>query len=177
MNDPCIIPTKIIWKRTVKNAIIYKEDVLWRERLHSENDFEYFVRLHTDIKPALVYTLSNERSYLFTASLIAKIWARSVKIESKNCVYCGSIYEDYLAHIISTCLISSDIRDSFYNDIRFLTSRYLVDKMRQLSERENVLKILGADIEPRIDEGLQVYFSKRCFKYVVDCHKYFDKLT
>ena len=81
-----------------KNAIIYKEDVLWRKRVHSENDFEYFVRLHTDIKPALVYTLSNERSYLFTANLIAKIWARSVKIESKNCVYCGSIYEDYLVH-------------------------------------------------------------------------------
>ena len=40
MNDPCIIPTKIIWKRTVKNAIIYKEDVLWRERLHSENDYK-----------------------------------------------------------------------------------------------------------------------------------------
>ena len=164
----------INWKRTVKNAVISKEAVLWKDRLCSETDFEYFARLHTDIKPAMVYTLSNERSYVFTSNLIAKIWARSVNLESKNCVYCGSIYEDYIAHIISNCLISSDIRASFYHDINLLTNRDFVYNMRQLSEREHMLKILGAETEPHIDENLQVYFSKRCFKYVVDCHKYFD---
>ena len=122
MNDPCILPTKVNWKRTVKTPLNLKK-LCYGEK---ETDFEYFVRLHTDIKPAFIYTISNERSFIYTAYLIAKIWTRSVNLEHKNCVYCGLIYEDYLAHIISKCIISSDIRASYYNDISSLTSRYFV---------------------------------------------------
>ena len=155
-------------------AIKTKEALLWRDRINSETDFEYFIKLHTDIKPALVYAISKDQSYLPTTLLIAKIWSRSILIENKTCAYCGSMYEDFIAHIISTCLISRDKRTTFYQDISVITDIYFTQQLRQLNERDILLKILGACNEPVIDDNLKIQFIKRCYKYVIDCFKYFD---
>ena len=174
LKDPCLLPSKYKWKRTVKNAIKTNEFVLWRERLYSETDFEYFRNIQTNIKPALVYTISKDQSYLPTIVLIAKIWARSSHLENKTCVYCGTIYEDFIAHIISTCLISSEKISIFYRDIGMITSLNFAQQLKQLNERDILLKMLGACTEPYIDDELHIHFVKRCYKYVIDCHLYFD---
>ena len=71
-------------------------------------DFEYLKKqLHTDIIPALVYTISKYQSYLQTVLLIVIILSITTDLENKTCSYCGSLYKDFLANIISTCLISS----------------------------------------------------------------------
>ena len=128
--DPCLLPSKFKWKQTVKSAIKTKETVLWRDRINSDTDFVYFKKLQTDIKPALLYTISKDQSYLQTALLIAKLWSRSIDLERKTCAYCGSIYEDFIAHIISTCLISSDKRTKFYQDISVLTNIYFAQQLK-----------------------------------------------
>ena len=130
--------------------------------------------IQTNIKPTLVYTISKNQSYLPTTLLIAKIWSRSIEIENKTCAYCGSMYEDFIAHIISTCLISSEKRSIFYRDIGMITSLNFAQQLKQLNERDILLKMLGACTEPYIYDDLNIHFVKRCYKYVIDCHIYFD---
>ena len=96
--------------------------------------------------------------------------------EDKNCSYCGAIYQDFTSHIVATCLISSDIRETFYDDMCLITNRDLMNSIINLNEKELLLKLLGANIPPFVNETVFVSFTKRCFKYVIDCYQYYKSM-
>ena len=144
--------------------------------MNVDSDFEYFKILHSDIKPVLIYKLSNDNAYNTTINIIAKIWSRSVYIEDKYCPYCGAVYQDFTSHIIATCLISSDIRETLYNDICLITNRDFLNCISILNEKETLLKMLGANIPPFVNETAFIPFTKRCFKYVIDCYQYYKSM-
>ena len=150
------------------------EKLLWNERIDVDSDFEYFKILHCDIKPALVYQLSKDYTYNGTRTVnkIAKLWARPVNIQIKNCAYCGSIYQDFISHIVAKCLISSETRDTYYKDIRMITNIDLVNGLKNLHDKEIILKLLGANIPPHINEEVYFSFLKRSYKFIIDCYQY-----
>ena len=172
-NNQCEIPSKYAWKCIVKKAVYSKETILWKARLSIDSDFMYFKLLQEDIKPALVYTLSKNYAYIFTANKVAKIWSRSIIIENKTCLFCAENYEDYITHIVGKCLITSDMRESFFNDICSMTNADLVNCLKQLNEKD-LLKLLGSNKPPYVNETYFVSFMIRCYKFIIDCHQYFE---
>ena len=172
VNKSCQVPSKYAWKCSVKKAIYTLETQLWRERLGLDSDFKYFRILHADIKPALVYQLSKEHSYLFMADKIAKLWSRAVNSVNENCRHCGERYEDNLSHIVSKCHITLAKRETLFNDICVLTGRDFVSSLRCLDETDFLLKLLGAKIGPYINNEVFVFVMKRFYKFIIDCNKY-----
>ena len=169
----CELQSKYAWKRIVKTAVYSNETVMWKERLNTDSDFMYFRLIQEDIKPALVYTLSKDFAYIFTANKIAKIWSRSVIVENKNCSFCDSNYEDHISHIIGKCLITSDKRETFFNDICSMTNIGLVNCLKHFNEKDLLLKLLGANLPPYVNETVFVSSMIRCYKFIIDCNQYF----
>ena len=172
IRNPALLPSKYTWENIVKRAVYDNEKLLWNERINVDSDFEYFKILHCDIKPAMLYELSKDYAYSITVNKIAKLWARSVSIQDKNCSYCGAIYQDYISHIVATCLISSDIRNVFYEDIRMISGTSLLDNLKHLQEKELIVKLLGANIPPYVNNEVYFSFLKRSYKFIIDCYQY-----
>ena len=91
---------------------------------------------------------------------------------NKNCEYCGAIYEDHFSHTVSMCLNTSGIRDSFFKDICAITNRDFINSLKCLNESELLLKLLGANIEPYVNEEVFVSVMKRFYKFITDCNEY-----
>ena len=172
VNKSCQVPSKYAWKCIVKRAIYSLETHLWKERLSLDSDFKFFRILHVDIKPALVYQLSKEHAYIFTADKIAKIWSRSFTLVNESCVNCGLMYENNISHTISTCLTTSCMRDTLLKDICAITNRDFISSLKLLNETDFLLKLLGANIEPYVSEDVFVSVMKRFYKFIIDCNQY-----
>ena len=168
-----LFPSKGEWKKTVNKSIIKSETLLWKSRLNADRDFEYFKYLHTDIKPAIIYQLSNEPSFRFIAKEIANIWSKPASDVNNECPYCKEVNRNQISHIISNCLISKDKKDSFLTKLSsILTNEAVIIEIINMSSSDLTLKLLGAEIGPLLEKDKNTLFLKLAFKYIFECQKY-----
>ena len=165
-----------VWKRTVNKSVYSKESQLWSERIHSDSDFTFFKVLHTEIKPAIIFQVSNEHSFLQSVDIITRIWTRRLILEENVCVYCNVLYTDPICHILSNCNNTKQLKAEFKQSLLQNFDNTIVNSIVNLNDNLFMLKVLGADVGIYLDRELHILFLKESFKFVAKCKRQYDKM-
>ena len=153
-NNPAF-PSKSKWKNIVNNCIVRSETILWNNRLDADREFEFFKYLHTDIKPAIVYGISNEISFRCIAKEIANIWSKLSSNENFECPYCTEVNSNRISHIVSNCLITKDKKHLFLTKVSaILKNNTVITEIKNMNSANFTLKLLGASIGPFLEKEI-----------------------
>ena len=168
-----MFPSKGEWKNAVNKSVMRAETLLWNNKINADKDFEYFKYLHKDIKPAIIYQVSNEQSFRLIAKEIAYIWSKPASDVNYKCPYCNEENRNQISHIVSNCFISKDKKDSFLIKLSsILNNEAIMIEINDMSSSDFTLKLLGAEIGPFLEKDKNTLFLKLAFKYILGCQKY-----
>ena len=171
-NNPAF-PSKGKWKNIVNKSIFRSESILWKNRLNADRDFDYFKYLHTDIKPAIVYKISNKLSFRCIEKEIATIWSKPVSDDMYECPFCTEVSRNKLVHLVSNCSITANKKVLFLTNLTsILNSNAIINEIKNMSASDFTLKLLGGEVGPILDQDKNILFLKLAFKFILECQQY-----
>ena len=86
-------PTKIVWRRSINEAIKVKHDTEWLNRIKTSSDFCRFRDIHSSICIAKIWTFPNNSSELRTAYFVAKLLAKVPVYTEQICGICNRTFD------------------------------------------------------------------------------------
>ena len=163
------LPNSCIWKNIVKNCIVLHESEQWDQRLSMHNDFMFFRVLQTNIEPCLVYKMYEQSCHRRNMSTMAQLWCRPPAIQIETCSNCEQSYFEPLIHILTECSVTDNLRQTFFDKVRFAHGSTFADELLSIDVLDLTLKLMGASIPPLLDHDENVHFIFIAFQFVVAC--------
>ena len=115
-------PTPAVWKRTVKNVLYQHQSKSFQEIVTSDSDFVRFKKIHTVIKPSVIWQAPSTTAELKRLHFIIKCSVLIPRKSSEICQNCGLEFTDPINHHITTsCISTLTVRTIFWD--------YLVDTL------------------------------------------------
>ena len=166
--DPSELPTKAQWKHQIKRLVIGRENELWTQRMITDDEFSLFRILQPKISPAMVYRVCGRSAGRNIMHTIATIWSEPFKNSLCICHVCDCLYTDYVVHLVTECVSTSQLRWGFVSDVMQYEQNFTND-LFCMESLQYTLKLLGADIGVKLDEDTHFRFLRRAYKYIYDC--------
>ena len=110
-------PTKIVWRRSINEAIKVKHDTEWLNRIKTSSDFCRFRDIHSSICIAKIWTFPNNSSELRTAYFVAKLLATVPVHTEQFCGICNRTFDDLIVHACVSCQGTQDLRNEWWDII------------------------------------------------------------
>lgn len=169
LENPLNVPGKYAWKVLVRGAVINKETDLWSARLHSDDTFCRFRSLHSEIKPAIVWTLPQNFHELKVCDTVARLWTEVPSPTLSICPNCELMVGDYVIHIIADCQLVMTRKSGLLSDIRTTFGIELHDELHSASSETFTEKVMGAELMVSLDDELIRQYQLTAFNYVAQC--------
>ena len=139
-------PDKRPWKMILRNSVWQREVAKYESETKHDPDFARFNVIHPDIsKPSPVWMVAKVNPHMLDKCLIvAKEIASPCNTGNNHlCEYCGYFYNDRLYHFITTCQVTRDVREQYWD---ILTNKFDVEcssAMHNLDDEAFMNVLLG----------------------------------
>lgn len=167
--DPTTLPSKYVWKRTVKQLVYRYETEMWRYRIMTDSDFARFRILQPTISPSIVYRTCCRAAQRNIMHEVAKQWCRSCRLDSLTlCQICNVQTTDKIVHLVSECAATTELRTKYVCAISCFGIEF-VSEILQLDESMFTMKLMGAPLAPLLDNNDNKDFLLISFQFISDC--------
>ena len=171
-------PTKVTWKRLVNACINNTEQEQFTNRTNNDSDFSLFRNLHDNFQGcAKVWQIPNSANELRLCETVARLWVKIPDAQLSVCSKCESIYNDSLTHILTSCPITTPLRDKLLRNTVMFPEHTILNQFINDSSDE-ILKqlLLGRIIPLTVSVGTSDYYAKEftlsMYKYVTSAIRY-----
>ena len=109
------MPKKAAWKRIIKRTITTRFDVERVRRMQNDAQFVRFRSMHPSCQIAKIWLLPANTKEFFLADYVARLWVLTPLAQPRICPECESPYFDMVEHALTSCFMTSRIKDTFTN--------------------------------------------------------------
>ena len=96
-------PSKLIWKKQCRRAVLSFEENKWRERISLQTDFQRFKLVHRGLIPSLMWRSALDTpNHLETMNFVIKLLCKKVGTDLP-CPKCGTVTKDEVLHVVFEC--------------------------------------------------------------------------
>ncbi|WAR28640.1 hypothetical protein MAR_014344 [Mya arenaria] len=165
--DPTTLPSKYVWKRTVKQLVYETE--MWRYRMMTDSDFVRFRILQPTISPSIVYMTCCRAAHRNFMHEVAKLWCRSCRLDSLTlCQNCNVQTTDKIVHLVCECAATTELRTKYVCAIACFGIEF-ISEILQLDESMFTMKLMDAPLAPLLNNNENKDFLLISFQFIGDC--------
>ena len=171
-----IFPSKLIWKRVMKQRIWQYETVQWQNRI-TNTDFSLFSRLHNVYEPHIFWHSAKENPQ---SSCYYKSVMQMIALVSNNfrgpfiCSYCKSQYVNLVEHCIHECIYLAAERILLVTNV-YMFNAAVFALLCSLDRTSQTLVLLGENIAP-LNAILGDEIHEFCHLCAVNLHRMWSKI-
>ncbi|MES9883122.1 MAG: reverse transcriptase family protein [Sedimenticola sp.] len=164
-------PSKYTWKRMCKTSIHSVETVAWTRRLNTDDDFQRFRSLHTNIEPALLWECATEYDSIRAASDVSKLWIAQGALTNVTqlCQICGMVFQNELTHVLFECAHTSHERNNFSQYVQSTLGQTTVMEISTGNNESKLQCLIGRKLRSVLDKKVHKHFLRIAIIHVSKC--------
>ena len=157
-----VFPTKSQWKRIVSESVSSYEQSQWNIRVSSDNDFERFKIIHTEMRVAGIYRITCVTDKNLIAH-VARLWVMKPSI-LRPCHLCNRVVRDILKHLVCDCDYTRPLVNWLLGNIHLNTGIDTFVEFAFCSKEALVTKMLTISLESEVSAEQYAFIANICFK-------------